>query len=164
MTRFRSPPVEPFPPAPGRSLIRVKLAWKEPSLAAQPAEHGTTMESVDRVRFINHKGKQILIADFTRCRPDEVETVTEEVRRVVTAQPEGSVLIMADFADAQFSRDAVTRLKEVTTYDRPYVKRAAWVHTGTLPKVLYDAIQTFSQRKFPTFATRDEALEFLTQE
>jgi hypothetical protein len=90
--------------------------------------------------------------------------VTDEVRRVVTAQPQNSVLIMADFAGAQFTKDAVIRLKEVTTYDRPYVKRAAWVHTGSLPKVLFDAIKTFSQREFPTFETREEALEYLIQD
>jgi hypothetical protein len=71
------------------------------------------------------------------------------------------VLVLADFAEAQFSREAVTRIKEVTTHDRPFVKRAAWVHTGNLPKVLYDAIKTFSQREFPTFETREQALEFL---
>ncbi|MGA2001491.1 MAG: hypothetical protein ABSG52_16000 [Terriglobales bacterium] len=119
------------------------------------------MESADRVSLIAHSGKQILIADFTNCTPDEVKAVADEVRRVVTAQPENSVLLMADFAGAQFSKDAVTRIKEATTYDRPYVKRAAWVHTGSLPKVLYEAIKTFSQREFPTFETREQALEFL---
>lgn len=122
------------------------------------------MESADRVGFVAHKGKQILIADFTNCTPDEVKAVTDQVRRVVTAQPENSVLIMADFGGAQFTKDAVTRLKEVTTYDRPYVRRAAWVHAGSLPKVLYEAIKTFSQREFPTFETREQALDFLVQE
>ena len=122
------------------------------------------MESADRVSLIAHSGKQILIADFTNCTSDEVKAVADEVRRVVTAQPENSVLLMADFAGAQFSKDAVTRIKEATTYDRPYVKRAAWVHTRTLPKVLYEAIKTFSQREFPTFETREQALEFLVQD
>ena len=58
------------------------------------------MESADRVGFVAHKGKQILIADFTNCTPDEVKAVTYQVRRVVTAQPENSVLIMADFGGA----------------------------------------------------------------
>jgi hypothetical protein len=122
------------------------------------------MESADRVRFIAHQGKQILVADFTNCTPEEVIAVTDEVRAVVTAEPENSVLIMAEFEGAQFTKDAVTRLKEVTTYDRPYVKRAAWVHTGGLPTVFYKAIKTFSQREFPTFEAREEALDFLVQE
>jgi hypothetical protein len=122
------------------------------------------MESTDRVGFIVHKGKQVLVFDFTNCTPEEVKSVTDEVVRIVTAQPENSVLVLADFAGAQFSKDAVTRIKEVTTYDRPYVKRAAWVHAGSLPKVFYEAIKTFSQREFPTFETREQALDFLVQD
>jgi len=52
----------------------------------------------------------------------------------------------------------------VTTYGRPYVRRAAWVHTESLPKVFYDAIKAFSQREFPTFETREQVLEFLVEE
>ena len=90
--------------------------------------------------------------------------VSDEARHIITAEPENSVLVLADFAGTQFSPDAATRIKEVTTYDRPFVKRAARVHTGSLPKVFYDAIQMFSQREFPTFETREEALEFLVKE
>ncbi len=122
------------------------------------------MNLADRVNFINHQGKQILLVDLTDCTAEEVTAVVDEVKRVVTSQPENSVLILADFAGAQFTKDAVTRLKEVTTYDRPHVRRAAWVHTATLPKALYDAIKTFSQREFPTFSTREDALEFLIQD
>ncbi len=122
------------------------------------------METSNRVNFIDYKGKQILVADFTNCTSDEVKTVTDHVWRVVTVQPKNTVLLMADFAGAQFNKDSATRLKEVTTYDRPYVKRAAWVHTASLPKVLYEAIKTFSQREFPTFETREQALEFLVQD
>jgi len=118
----------------------------------------------DRVSFIDYKGKQILIADFRDCTPEEVKAVTDQVGQVVAGQPKHSILIMADFAGAQFSKDAVTRLKEVTTIDRPYVKRAAWVSTGNLPKVMYEGIKTFSQREFPTFETREGALEFLVQD
>jgi hypothetical protein len=122
------------------------------------------MESADRVGFIAHKGKQVLVLDFTNCAPEEVKSVSDEVVRIITAQPENSVLVLADFAGAQFSKDSVTRLKEATTYDRPYVKRVAWVHAGSLPKVLYEAIKTFSQREFPIFETREQALDFLVQD
>jgi hypothetical protein len=121
------------------------------------------MKSADRVGSITHKGKKVLLLDFTNCTPEEVESVTDEAERIITAQPRDSVLALADFAGAQFSRDAVTRIMEVTALDRPFVKRAAWVHAGSLPKVLYDAIKTFSQREFPRFETREEALEFLVK-
>jgi len=122
------------------------------------------MLSENRAGFITHEGKQVLVLDFTNCTPEEVTLLAEEAERIITGQPHNSALVLADFEGAQFSRDAVTRIKEVTTHDRPFVKRVAWVHTRNLPKVLYDGIKTFSQREFPTFETREEALEFLVKE
>ena len=122
------------------------------------------MKSVDRVEFITHKGKQVLLIDFTDCTPEEVKSVTDEAEQIITAQPRNSVLAVADFSGAQFNRDAVTRVKVVTTHDRPFVKRAAWVHAQNLPKVFYDSIKRFSQREFPTFKTREEALEFVVKD
>ncbi len=122
------------------------------------------MQDAERVSFLVHKGRQVLVLDFTNCTPEEVKTVSDEARQVITSQPEKSVLVLADFADAQFSKDAVTRIKEVTTHDRPYIKRVAWVHTEGLPKVFYDSIKRFSLRDFPTFETREQALDFLVQD
>jgi hypothetical protein len=122
------------------------------------------MRSTGRLNSIDHKGRRVLVLDFTNCTPEEVKAVCDEVKQEVTSQPEKSVLILADFAGAQFSKDAVTRIKEVTTYDRPYVKRVAWVHTEGLAKVFYEAIKRFSQRDFPTFETREQALDFLVQD
>jgi hypothetical protein len=119
---------------------------------------------MERVRFIQHNGQRVLLADFRNCTSDEVTKLSSQVRQVVGQEPKGSVLALADFSGAQFSREAVTRIKEVTAMDRPFVKRAAWVGTENLPKVFYDAIRTFSVREFPLFKTREAALDYLTQE
>ena len=118
---------------------------------------------MERIRFIEHKGQRVLLLDFRSCTPEEVRDLSTQVRQVMSQEPKHSILVLADFTGAQFSRDAVTRMKEVTAMDRPFVKRAAWVGTENLPKVFYDAIRTFSVREFPIFPTREEALEYLTQ-
>jgi len=122
------------------------------------------MKSADRVGFIAHKGKRVLLIDFTNCTPEEVKSISDEAREIISVQPQDSVLVLADFTGAQFSRDAVTRIKEGTNYARPYVKRAPWVHTENIPKVFYNAIKTFSRREFPTFESREQALEFLVED
>ncbi|HZU41824.1 MAG TPA: hypothetical protein VE994_04065 [Terriglobales bacterium] len=119
---------------------------------------------MERIRFIQHSGQRVLLVDFRNCTSEEVTNLTSQVRQVVGQEPKGSVLALADFSGAQFSREAVTRIKEVTAMDRPFVKRAAWVGTENLPKVFYDAIRTFSVREFPVFKTREAALDYLTQE
>ena len=119
---------------------------------------------MDRVRFITHQGKQILFIDVANCAAEEVIELLTEVQRIVTAQPPRSVLTLSDLTGAQFSRSAVTRMKEVAVFDRPYVKRAAFVGAQSLPKVFYEALKTFSQREFRKFKTREEAMDWLVGE
>jgi hypothetical protein len=55
-------------------------------------------------------------------------------------------------------------LKESTVFDRPHLKRSAWVGVETLPKVFYEHIKSFSQRDLPAFKTREEAMEWLVSD
>ncbi len=119
---------------------------------------------MDRVRFVTHQGRQILLIDLTNCGAEEVIELLTEVQRMVTAQPRNSVLTLGDLTGAQFSRAAVTRMKEVAVFDRPYVKGAALVGARSLPKVFYEALKTFSQREFRRFTTREEAMDWLVSQ
>jgi hypothetical protein len=119
---------------------------------------------MDRVRFITHQGKQILLVDLTDCNAEEVIELLTQVQRVVTTQPRNSALTLCNLTGTQFSRAAVTRMKEVAVFDRPYVKQAAMVGAESLPKVFYDALKTFSRREFLRFKTREEAMDCLVRE
>jgi hypothetical protein len=119
---------------------------------------------MDRVRFITHQGKRVLLVDLTNCSANDVMKVMAEVQRIVTAQPRESTLTLGDLTGAQFSREAITRMKEVAVFDRPYVKRSAIVGAEGLPKVFYEALRIFSRREFPRFKTREEALDWLVKE
>jgi hypothetical protein len=118
----------------------------------------------DRIRFITHQGKPILLVDISHCKAAEVKKISALVPTFVTAQPKGSVLLLADFTGAEFDRDAITLLKKGTVFDRPHLKRSAWVGTESLPNVFYENIKSFSQRDLPTFKTREEAMDWLVRE
>ena len=51
---------------------------------------------MDRVRFITHQGKRILLVDLTNCSAKDVMKVMAEVQRIVTAQPRESTLTLGD--------------------------------------------------------------------
>jgi hypothetical protein len=119
---------------------------------------------MDRIRFITHEDKQILLIDLTNCSAEEVMRIAGEAQRIVTVQPRSSTLTLGDFTGAQISRAAVTRMKEVAVFDRPYVKRAAIVGAEGLPEVFYEALKAFSRREFPTFNTREEAMDWLVRD
>ena len=115
----------------------------------------------NRIRFINHGGKKILMVDFSNCPANEVEEIARAVPDYVTVNPHGSVLVLTDFTGAAFDRDALRAMKETAVFDKPYVKKSALIGTESLPRDFYEDMTRFSRRELPIFKTREEALDWL---
>jgi hypothetical protein len=118
----------------------------------------------ERIRFVDYRGQQILLVDVTNCTTAEMIEIGRLVPSYVSAEPRGSVLLLADFTGSKFDKSAVETLKQATVFDRPHIKRSAWVVIEGMPKVFYDNLKAFSQRDLPTFKTREEALDWLVAE
>jgi hypothetical protein len=118
----------------------------------------------DRISFITHHGKTIMLIDFSHCQPKEILLMLDEIQHTVNRHERGSLLTLADLTGAHIDRTVATRMKEVLVMDRPFVRRSAWVGVDSVPKVYYENIKSFSQRDFPPFATREAAMDWLTKE
>jgi len=118
----------------------------------------------DRIRFISHQDNKILLIDLSNLSAAEVKRISELVPKFVTAHPKGSLLLLADFTGAQFDREAFNTMKAGAVFDRPHIKKSAWVGTENLPKIFYEHLKVFSQRELPTFKTREEALDWLVKD
>jgi hypothetical protein len=117
--------------------------------------------SEERLRFIKHKGHAIFLIDFSHCSTKEMLLLLDQVRADVARHAPESVLTLADFSGAQIDKAVAPKMKEVLVLDRPYVRKSAWVGIESLPHVFYENFKTFSQRDFPAFKTRDEAMDWL---
>lgn len=118
----------------------------------------------DRIHFIEHKGKQILLIDFSGATAQQMLLLLEHVRVTVAQHGRESLLTLSDFTGAQVNRTVATKIKEVLTFDRPFVKKGAWVGTEGIPHALMENFQTFSRRAIATFKSREEALDWLAGE
>ena len=118
----------------------------------------------ERIQFISHKGKQILVVDFSNCLPREGEEVARAVPEYVTVQPRGSVLLLVDFAKASFDGEALRAMKESAVFDKPYIKKSAWVGADSVPHGFEQNLKDFSRRQFPIFKSREEALTWLVKD
>ena len=118
----------------------------------------------DRARFITHQSKQILQLDMSQCSAREVEEIFRGMPDVVTTHPLGSVLILSDFTGASFDAEAIRVLKETAVFDKPFVRKSAFVGTENLPQGFVENLKSFSRREFPTFETRDKALAWLMKD
>lgn len=115
----------------------------------------------ERIRFIDHHGKRILLVDLSNGSADEVEEIVRRVPDYITVEPPGSVLVLTDFTGASFDRDALRAVKETAVFDKPFVKRSALIGTEDLPASFYDELKSYSRRDLLIFRTREEALDWL---
>lgn len=115
----------------------------------------------ERIRTIKHKGQPVLLVDLSHCSAAELARVARMVPAYTVTEPPGSVLLLADFTGVEIDKEALEVLKQATVFDRPHLKRSAWVGVESLPHIFYENIKAFSRRDLPVFQTREEALEFL---
>jgi hypothetical protein len=118
----------------------------------------------ERIRLINHHDKQVLVVDLSNCSAAEVERIVRALPEFVTTRPLGSVLILSDLTGASFDQDAIRAMKESAVFDKPYIKKSAWVGGESLPEAFLKNLKSFSRREFPTFAARQEALNWLVDD
>jgi hypothetical protein len=116
---------------------------------------------MERIRFIDHGGREILLIDLSGCQANEVALLADQVPGFVTPKPPRSVLLLADFSGAKLTKEAVERIKIAAVLNRDHLRRSAWVFNGNVPKTLHDSVKSFSKREIPKFETREEAMQFL---
>jgi hypothetical protein len=118
----------------------------------------------DRIRWISHEGIKILLVDFSNCSAREVERVCRAVPDLVTTLPRKSVLILSDFTGASVDKEAIQAMKESAVFDKPHVRKSAWMGAENFPHAFSENLRSFSRREFPAFKTREEALAWLAKD
>jgi hypothetical protein len=117
----------------------------------------------DRIHFIEHKGRQILLLDFSHATAQQMHLLLEHVRVTVAQHARESLVTLADYEGAEIDHAVATKIKEVLALDRPFVKKTAWVGTASIPHAFLENFHSFSQRDIVTFKTREEALDWLVE-
>jgi hypothetical protein len=117
---------------------------------------------MERVQFVTYKGKRILIQDCSNLNPGaEFTKMIKKARNMIAAEPEGSVLSIFDATGCSFNTDSLNEMKEFTSNNTPFIKKATVVGMNGLLQVALSTIAKFTGRDFSTFKTREEAMEYL---
>ncbi len=119
----------------------------------------------ERIRFVEHKGKQILLEDFTNIKKeDEFIALIEKARQVVHSRPPRSVLVLVDLTNTRFTTKVSQVSKAAADSNTPYIKAGIWVGVSGLMEIMMKAISTFAHREFMSVDAREEAMEWLIRQ
>lgn len=118
---------------------------------------------MERVKFIQHKGAEILYLDFSGCQVTEVFPLIALAKTVIESRPLQSLLTLTNVIDTR-QNDAVNQqVKIFTAHNKPYVKAAAIVGVEGLKKILLDTIVRISKREIRPFETVEQAKDWLAE-
>ncbi len=116
---------------------------------------------MERVEFIQHKGKQILHLNFTHAKPEEVVEASKAAIGLIAKQPAKSLRTLTDVTNMNFNTASTQALKELAKHNAPYVIAGAVVGITGLKQIIYNAVIKFSGRNLVVFDTSDLAKEWL---
>ena len=117
---------------------------------------------MNRICFIEYKGKKILVENFSGMKPgSEFLELINEAAGIIRSQPNKSVLAVFDATNAKFNNEILEAMKSFTKDNMPYIKGVTVVGVTGLLKVALTAVSKFSGREFNPFSTREEAMEWL---
>ena len=120
---------------------------------------------MDRVRWIQYKGKRILYEDFSGLQDaEDIYEVTDTSTALICKEPESSVLLITDVTDAHCNPYVVNRLKENTKLTTPYMKAYVIVGVKGLALVVLQSVKVFTGLDVKTCDTIEEGKEWLVQQ
>jgi len=116
------------------------------------------------VSYIYHKGKKIMIVDYTKCKSvQDTLDVLEKVRQEYLKSNE-MLITLNDFRDAYGSNEFMQKANQLgkELFDKRTLKTAAIGVVG-IKKILVNAYNMFVKNKLVMFNTKEEALDWLAQ-
>jgi len=135
------------------------VSWHSPQFYRQA--HAV---AAPRVRFEQHKAKQILVVDFSRADLDLVRAVAAECLHVMSAAPPFSVLSLCEVEGIPFNTEALRIGGELTGKCQPYASRTALSGVTGFRSFLLQTIADAAGRPMRLFKDRASALDWLVSE
>jgi len=119
-----------------------------------------------RTSFIEHEERQIVLMDFSNLQDvAEALAAIEEARQFVAALPKRrNLLTLVDVTGATQDGKVVDALQALAEHDKPWVMAGAVVGVTMLKRMLFKMIAMMSGRKFATFASVDDARDWLVHQ
>ena len=118
-----------------------------------------------RTRMITHRGKQIMLLDYS----DMIDTAAslaeiEKTKAIIAQQPPQSVRTLTYVAGSRYTAPIIDAMKDLVAHNGPYVKAAAVVGMNTLHRIIYRAVIAFSRRNIHVFEDLESAKDWLADQ
>jgi len=120
---------------------------------------------LDKVTFIKHKGKDIIITNLAdTANVEEQLPILTKAEETIKTQPFNSVRSLIDYTNARYDLHSVEAQKNFSTSVTPYMKASAVVGLSGLMKVILRSIVRITGRNIRDFENIESAKDWLSEQ
>ncbi len=119
---------------------------------------------MERVQFVQHKGRVILHINFAQCSAAEIFAAIEEAKAAIRTQIPGTVLTLTDVTGACFDSTISGAMKDLMLHNKPYVIASPIVGVTGMKQVIFNTVMRFSGRHLHAFGSLNEARDWLIRQ
>jgi hypothetical protein len=115
----------------------------------------------ERVTFLQHGGKQVLLIDFSNVSAKDVSKIIADARPIIRQSELHSLLTLSDMTNVPVGDVSVGDLVTFVRDNKPYVKASAITGVSSLAKAILATTCLLTGRQIMSFESRQQALDWL---
>ena len=115
----------------------------------------------ERVKFITHKGRQILLMDLSNATPEEFLATMDEARALIAKQAKASLRTLTNVTGVRYRSEVGPAVQDFVRHNKPYVIAGAVVGLDALKTIMFNFINRVTGRSLRAMENRDDAMNWL---
>lgn len=120
--------------------------------------------SLNRKIKVSHRGKEVTIHNYVDTKPEDFIKTIRLLTEDVTKGNERDILLLIDFTGCTATGEIVMEFKKSAVAVKPYVHKIVAAGITGIQAFLLSTINRFAAMQIDHYPTREEALNFLTEE
>lgn len=117
---------------------------------------------MERVKFIEHDGTQILFSDLSGIHGSaELQRTVRLGSEIVQSQPRDSLLILVDVTGLEYNIESFALLQQSVAANRPYTRARALVGLPKIAAAAFGIVARLSGSPMASFDDLDTAKDWL---
>ncbi|MDQ7797704.1 MAG: hypothetical protein RDU76_02000 [Candidatus Edwardsbacteria bacterium] len=117
---------------------------------------------MERVYFVKHKNRDILVVDISGIRNVEESIATlQNGTRLVKTQALGSVLLLTNVSGTHYDTSGADAIKTYSKENTPFIKASAVVGVSGIKRLIFNTIIKITGRKIMPFDDAEAAKDWL---
>ena len=118
-------------------------------------------EAKKRMKWINYKGQEILLDDYTNIFPEQFSPLIKRITELTFESGKKDILLIVDVTGAYANKEAVNTFVESGKKSKPLLKKTAVVGITGVKKILLNVINKFAGLDAKAVSSLEIAKEWL---